>query len=141
MSLFYKGKNSTDVSATCAVIKARQSKYPMVSLETTYDIPVSHVDISSAIDEESGAIEIGNGIWTNCWEKQRSNLTKVQCMAECKSQNWNGFAYSVKACLCYRIKSKDIELHQYYSDTTKTEFNPCDTTNRNNPQTAWQPDK
>lgn len=141
MSLFYKGKNSTDVSATCAVIKARQSKYPTVSFETTYDIPVSHVDISSAIDEESGAIEIGNGIWTNCWEKQRSNLTKVQCMAECKSQNWNGFAYSVNACLCYRIKSKDIELHQYYSDTTKTEFNPCDTKNRNNPQTVWQPEK
>jgi len=137
MSLFYKGKNSSDVSAICSPIEPRQSQYPMVSFDTTYDIPVSHVDISSAIDKETGAIEIGNGIWTNCWEKETAG-DKQACLDKCRSKQWHGFAWSTSnVCLCYRIKSKDIQLHKYYSDTAKTENNPCDTTTRNNPQTSW----
>ena len=137
MSLFYKGKNSSDVSAICSPIEPRQSQYPMVSFDTTYDIPVSHVDISSAIDKETGAIEIGNGIWTNCWEKETAG-DKQACLDKCRSKQWHGFAWSSSnVCLCYRIKSKDIQLHKYYSDTAKTENNPCDTTTRNNPQTSW----
>lgn len=138
MSLFYKGKNSTDFSAPCSIVEARQSKYPMVSFETTYDIPIQHLDISSAIDKETGAIEIGNGIWTNCWEKQPETANKLQCRDTCRQQKWSGFAYSRQACLCYKITSTAIQLHKYYSNTAKTENNPCDTANRNNPKTFWK---
>jgi len=142
MSLFYKGNEGMDTS--CLPIEARQSHYPMVSFDTTYDIPVSHVDISSAIDEETGAIEIGNGIWTNCWDRMTTG-TKQDCLNKCQQQQWHGFAWADAnnirddaVCLCYRIKSTDIKLHKFYSDTSKTEFNPCDTMTRNNPQTSWQ---
>lgn len=137
MSFFYKGKDSTDPSATCSLIVSRQSKYPMVSFDTVYDIPILNVDLTSTTDAETGAVEIGSGLWTNCWEKQ-DNMDKTNCMATCQQQGWNGFASSKsRVCLCYHIKSEDIQLYKYDSDTAKTEYNPCDTKRRNNPQTTW----
>ena len=109
----------------------------MVSFDTVYDIPILNVDLTSTTDAETGAVEIGSGIWTNCWEKQ-DNMDKTNCMATCQQQGWNGFASSNSGvCLCYHIKSEDIQLYKYDSDTAKTEYNPCDTKRRNNPQTTW----
>lgn len=139
MSLFYKGKNN-DIATVCAPVVSRQTNYPMVQFTTEYDIPISNVDLAAVRDEEEPeALKIGNGIWTNCWDKIEAT-GKTDCMNKCKQKGNHGFAFTDTGpvCLCYDIAADDIQLHKYYSDTAKTNFNPCDTNRRNNPKTVWR---
>lgn len=143
MSMFYKGKNEADLTSTCAVIKARQASYPMVNYSTTYNIPVTDINFTSVVEPQTKAVEIGNGIWTNCWEKQDGGVNIKDCYQTCRSKSWHGFAWSnvTNTCLCYRINKNNIKLNKYtdslHSTDSKSVYNPCDVSNQNTPKTSW----
>lgn len=137
MSLFYKGKEGSSTSTTsCVTIRPRQSKYPRVNLKTTYNIAVTDV-----IEYTEMGVQVGNGVWTNCWERANGPTTKSECFMECQTQNWYGFAFASgtggPVCLCYHIDKDDIQLDKYYSEDRRTVYNPCDAQDRQNPNTKW----
>ena len=143
MSFFYKGKNDAELTATCSVVKPRQASYPMVNYTTTYNVPVTDINFTSVVEPQTKAVEIGNGIWTNCWEKQAVGINIQDCYQTCRSKLWYGFAWSnvTKVCLCYRIDKNNVKLNKYtdslHSTDSKTLHNPCDASNPNTPKTAW----
>ena len=143
MSLFYKGKEASNNAVQCSVIMPRQAKYPKVSLKTTYNIAVTDVILQEQKDPETQAVQVGNGVWTNCWEKV-ATTTKFDCFNECSSKDWYGFAFVERSdqtqtvCLCYHIKKENIQLDKYYSADRRSVYNPCDASkNRQNPNTEW----
>ena len=140
MSFFYKGKEESSTSASCNVVRPRQAKYPRVNLKTTYNIAVTDVIAQNQKDEDTQSIPVGNGVWTNCWERVEGETTKIGCFKECQQQNWYGFAFvggSDAVCLCYHIHKDDIQLDKYYSEDRRTIYNPCDAQDRQNPNTKW----
>ena len=143
MSLFYKGKDAAELTATCSVVQARQTYYPMVNYTTSYNIPVTDINFTSVVESQTKAVEIVNGIWTNCWEKQDAVINIKDCYETCRSKSWHGFAWSnvTNTCLCYRINKNNIKLNKYtdslYSTDSKTVYNPCDASNPNTPKTSW----
>jgi hypothetical protein len=143
MSLFYKGKDTAELTATCSVVQARQNYYPMVNYTTSYNIPVTDINFTSVVESQTKAVEIGNGIWSNCWEKQDAVINIKDCYETCRSKSWHGFAWSnvTNTCLCYRINKNNIKLNKYtdslYSTDSKTVYNPCDASNPNTPKTSW----
>ena len=139
MSLFYKGKEDSGTVTACTVVGPRQSKYPRVSLKTTYNIAVTDVIVQQQRDIETQSVPVGNGVWTNCWERAEGVQTKMDCFNTCK-QNWYGFAFverSPAVCLCYHIHKDDIQLDKYYSADRRSTYNPCDAQDRQNPKTKW----
>ena len=78
------------------------SNYPKVDFIEEYDIPIQNVDIRLAIDQDTGAVEVGQGLWTRCWTRKPHIQTKIGCYEEAKKNHY-GFAFSedTKVCLIY----------------------------------------
>ena len=129
MSLVYKGKESD--ADSCSVLKPGLSRYPAVSYTEHYNAPLKDVDISSATDNETQAVVVGNGIWTNCWERVGSNMTKLECYnaANTHVPRVYGFAHSDEdgTCLIYiRITDpSQIQLNEFSSQAKLTTKQPC----------------
>lgn len=137
MSGVYQGADTAN--GKCDTIVDKRSKYPTVQYEETYDIAIQDIDLSLAKDDETPSINIGSGLWTNCWTKGLST-TKVGCYEEARANNSYGFAFSdveePPICLVYyKITDQTkIKLGRYNSEARKTLFNPCNSEN-----TYWRP--
>lgn len=134
MSLTYQGKETAD--GLCSVVEPGMAKYPSVSFTEEYNIPIQNADLSLAKDEDTGAINVGDGIWTRCWTRKPDITTKVGCYEEAKKHNY-GFAFSdqTKLCLIYTgiTDPNKIRLDKYNSKTRLTKNNPCEQQS----QTRW----
>ena len=125
MSHVYKGKKSTDEE--CAPVLARQSRYPSASYREHYNGPIQNIDISRAVDADTGAINVGNGIWTNCWTRNPAT-TKVGCKEAAANNGAYGFAFHGSVCIIYSgiTNPNNIQLNRFNSETSKTIYEPCD---------------
>jgi hypothetical protein len=134
MSLTYQGKETAD--GLCSVVEPGMAKYPSVSFTEEYNIPIQNADLSLAKDEDTGAINVGDGIWTRCWTRKPDITTKVGCYEEAKKHNY-GFAFSdqTNLCLIYTgiTDPNKIRLDKYNSKTRLTKNNPCEQQS----QTRW----
>lgn len=132
MSLTYQGK----LGGLCSVVKPGLAKYPSVSFAEEYNIPIQNADVSLAKDEDTDAVNIGDGIWTRCWTRKPDITTKVGCYEEAKKHNY-GFAFSdqTNLCLIYTgiTDPNKIRLDKYNSETRLTKNNPCEQQS----QTTW----
>ena len=142
MSLFYEGKNHSVSSMPCTVVSPRQAKYPRVNLKTTYNIPVTDV-IEEQPDTDTPTVLVGQGVWTNCWEREMNVNDKKNCYDKCSKKGYgfafvNGSTVDKTVCLCYDIDKDDIQLDKYYSADRRSVYNPCDASkSRQNPNTKW----
>lgn len=125
MSHIYKGKQTTDEE--CAPVLARQSRYPSASYHEHYNGPIQNIDLSRAVDVETGAVNVGKGIWTNCWTRS-SATTKTGCKQAAESNGAYGFAYHNSVCIIYTgiTNPNNIQLNRFNSETSKTIYEPCD---------------
>ena len=145
MSIVYQGAEADNNK--CDTIAKKRSKYPTVEFEEIYDIPIENIDLSLAKDEDTSAIIIGSGMWTNCWVKGES-MTKMDCYNEAIGNNSYGFAFSedstehsddveeIPVCLIYhKITDQNrIKLGRYNSEARRTIFQPCESED-----TYWRP--
>lgn len=126
MSYIYQGRMSS--SEFCSIVNPNQAKYPSVSFTEEYNIPIQNADVTLAKDEETGAVNVGNGIWTQCWTRRPNIHTKMECYEEAKKHNY-GFAFSeaTNICLIYTgiTDANKIRLDKYNSETRLTKNNPC----------------
>jgi hypothetical protein len=134
MSFVYQGKLSAD--SICDVIRPGMSKYPSVPYSEVYDIQIDNIDLSLTTDETTSSIIIGNGLWENCWQRERAVTTKLGCKRKAEEKSCFGFAFSddEQVCIVYH-KMKDaskIKLGRYNSESRLTLFNPC------GPNTKWK---
>ena len=125
MSHIYKGKNSADEE--CAPVLARQSRYPSASYREYYNGPIKNIDLSSALDADTGAVIVGKGIWTNCWTRVSAS-TKIDCQQEAKNNGGYGFAFHNSVCIIYTgiTNPNNIQINKFNSETGKTIYEPCD---------------
>ena len=131
MSLIYQGleKKSNHRDSKCSVVKPGLSRYPTVSFDEDYDVPIKDVDISLARDTDTSAVIIGDGYWSKCWE--RTNITsKTECYTHAKNANVYGFAFSedTNTCLVYTgiVENTKIKLDRYNSESRLSIFDPCE---------------
>jgi len=143
MSMVYQGAG--DDNSKCDTIAKKRSKYPTVEFEEIYDIPIENIDLSLAKDEETSAIIIGSGLWTNCWVKG-SSTSKNECYKEARTNGSYGFAFSedsteeeekIPVCLIYHqiTDQSKIKLGRYNSEARRTLFHPCNFED----DTYWRP--
>ena len=134
MSYVYKGKTSND--EFCTAVIPGLAKYPSVPFKIEYNIPIKNADVSLAKDEETGSVNVGNGIWTQCWTRREDITTKMGCYQAAKVHNF-GFAFSESTglCLIYSgiIDPNKIRLDKYNSETRLTKNNPC----QQQSETTW----
>jgi hypothetical protein len=128
MSFYYRGRsNPVD---TCEKVMPGQSKYPTVAYKEYFNIPIKDIDLSSALDEETGAVEVGDGVWTKCWKKVNV-YTKMACYEHARDiEKVYGFAFSEypPICLVYTGISKNtkIKLDRFTSEQRLSLDDPCD---------------
>jgi hypothetical protein len=128
MSHYYSGKEN--IADSCERIMPGQSKYPSVPYTEYFNIPIQDIDISQAQDEETGAVEIGNGVWTKCWSKV-DRSTKLGCFEYARdNEKVYGFAFSETPAVCL-VYSKitnplKIKLDRYTSEQRLSLDDPCD---------------
>ena len=127
MSNVYKGVFG--VQKKCQTIEPGLSAYPKVKFIESYDIPIQNADVRLALDDTTGAVEIGTGIWTKCWTRAPNIHTKLACYEEAKKKNY-GFAFSetTQVCLIYSgiTDPTKIKLDKYNSNTRLSLDDPCD---------------
>lgn len=135
MSLVYQGRETVD--SRCAVIKPGKSKYPTVEFTEDYNIPITNIDISLAEDPETETVIVGNGYWTNCWQKISNVTTKSDCYQTAQDKNVYGFSFSEETKVCLVLTgltdSKNIKLDRFNSESRLTLFHPC-----NGESTNWK---
>ena len=129
MSFVYKGKER--LTDACSVLGAGLSRYPTASYTEHYNTPLKDVDIAEATDNETQSVVVGRGLWTDCWERVGTNMTKVDCYqaAYTRVPRVYGFAHSDEdgTCLVYvRITDpSQIQLNEYSSQAKLTQKQPC----------------
>jgi hypothetical protein len=128
MSFYYRGRSNPQDS--CERVMPGQSRYPTVPYTEYYNIPIKDIDLDSALDEETGAVEIGDGVWTKCWKKIEKN-TKMECYEYARDiEKVYGFAFSENppVCLVYTGISKNtkIKLDRFTSEQRLSLDDPCD---------------
>ena len=126
MTNIYKGKLLED--SVCDVLVPGLSRYPTVEYIEEYNVPIQDADLTIVEDRETGAVEIGNGIWTKCWTYMPNLNTKVGCFEEAKKSNY-GFAFSevTNTCLIYTgiTDASKIQLDKYTDETRLSQHDPC----------------
>ena len=127
MSLVYQGR--TTINSKCAVVEPGLSKYPTVTFTEDYNIPIKNIDIRLSEDPETKSVIIGDGYWSNCWQKVESAKTKLACFQHAKEENKYGFSFSDKTNICLVLTGLDdntkIKLDRYNSESRLTLFHPC----------------
>jgi len=135
MSFVYQGKETA--TSVCDVIKPGLSKYPTVSYSEVYDIKIDNIDLSLTTDESTSSIIIGNGLWENCWRREKNATTKLECKQKADDSGCFGFAFSddEHVCIVYHkmTDASKIKLGRYNSESRLTLFNPCGNS------TKWKP--
>lgn len=141
MTLVYLGRSS--LADQCRPVEPGQASFPTVQWKEDYDIPVQQIDLKFAQDNETSTpenkvIEVGTGMWTNCWSHFANITTKVACHAKSKELGHYGFAFSDKhkVCIVYTSISDptQIKMNRFNSETRLSIFNPC-----NDESTKWVP--
>jgi hypothetical protein len=134
MSLVYQGRET--VYSKCAVVEPGLSKYPTVTFTEDYNIPIKNIDIRLSEDPETEAVIVGDGYWSNCWEKISDITTKLECYKRAKDDNKYGFSFSDETQICLVLSGLDdntkIKLDRYNSKARLTLFQPC-----KGDSTAW----
>jgi hypothetical protein len=114
--------------SNCARVQPGQSKYPSVSYVEEYNIPIEHADLNVVRDEDTNAVEIGHGVWTNCWTHMPNIHTKMECFEEAQKHSY-GFAFSeqTQTCLVYTgiTDPTKIKLNEYTDESRLTTDHPC----------------
>ena len=136
MSLVYQGRDVE--TSKCNIISSKMSKFPSVTWDEVYDIPLENIDLSLVKDEDiPEAVIIGNGLWTRCWEKVDAT-SKSDCYSKAKQAGVYGFAYAEdeNVCIVYKHlkKPEKVKLGKYNSENRLTEFHPCESQG-----TMWKP--
>lgn len=140
MSILYVGKDGN--SEYCLPVTPGLSKYPTVSFTEKYDIPIQDLDLSLATDkdistDDEPVIEVGTGMWTNCWQWFEEIKDKKGCYDKAKSLGVFGFAYTntTQVCLVYKgiTSPSNVKLDMFNSETRLSKFNPCGV------DTKWRP--
>lgn len=125
-SQMYRGRILAE--SKCERVKPGQSKYPTVSYSEEYNIPIESVDLDSVRDEETNSVQIGKGVWTNCWTHMPSINTKIGCYEEAKKAHY-GFAFSDVSSTCLIYTGIDdpsrIKLNEYNDENRLTRDHPC----------------
>jgi hypothetical protein len=126
MSAIYTGKSVA--TGMCSTVIPGLAKYPSVPFKIEYNIPIANADVSLAKDEETGAVGVGNGIWTQCWTRRADITTKMACYQAAAEHNY-GFAFSESTGLCLIYSGitdpNKIRLDKYNSESRLTKNNPC----------------
>jgi hypothetical protein len=128
MSLVYQGRET--INSKCTVVEAGLSKYPTVTYTEDYNIPIKNIDIRLAEDPETSSVVIGDGYWSNCWQKVESD-TKMGCYEYAKTTaGVYGFSYSENTNICLVltgiIDNTKIKLDRFNSESRLTLFHPCE---------------
>ena len=141
MSFVYEGIDN--VNSKCTIVEPGLSKYPTVSYTEEYNIPIKNIDIRLAEDdfddeeEDSSAVIVGDGYWSNCWKKIDSVKTKKSCYEYAKdTEKVYGFSFSeeTEICLVYSgiTDNTKIKLDRFNSESRLSLFDPC-----NGDNTDW----
>jgi len=135
MSMVYQGRET--MTSKCDTISGKRAKYPTVEYTVTYDIPIEEIDLTLAKDEDTSAIIVGKGLWTQCWTKAEA-ASKNECYEKALAAGTYGFAYSdaEEVCLIYHKLTDPtrIKLGRYNSESRLNIFHPCNSEN-----TYWRP--
>jgi len=128
MSFYYRGKNNGQ--DTCEKILPKQSKYPTIPYKEYYNTPIRDIDIDSVLDQETGSVVVGDGVWTKCWKKVEKQ-TKSECYNHAKFiDKVYGFAFSddPPVCLIYTgiSKNTNIKLDRFTNEQRLSLDDPCD---------------
>jgi len=125
-SHIYRGRIRSD--SNCVRAKPGLSKYPSVEYTEEYNIPIQNADLRLVEDQETGAVQVGHGIWTKCWTHKPDIRTKHECYQEAQKSNF-GFAFSDKnnACLIYSgiTDPSKIQLDKFSDETLLSINDPC----------------
>ena len=126
----------------CEPVRPGLAHFPSVQFTEKYDIPIQDLDLSLATDndlstDEDPVVEVGTGMWSNCWQWFSNIHDKKSCYEKAKSMGVFGFAYTNKTQVCIVYKDitspTDIKLDMFNSETRLSVFNPC------GEDTQWRP--
>jgi hypothetical protein len=113
----------------CARVQPGQSKYPTVKYTEEYNIPIQNANLNVVRDDVTGTVQVGAGVWTNCWTHMPNIHTKLECYQKSTEDASYGFAFSdvTGTCLVYTgiTDPTKIKLNEYTDETRLTSNHPC----------------